>query len=211
MDWTIAFDGAPHGRIHSASPAQWTRYGDVGIQLITAGQSVPTIGRPDSAFEQWDASGPVYRPLILVSHPFTRDPEGWTRVKTQYNVPKPLALEFCAHIDSENPAIGRNRCGVKAIKAYSSRSGILLVALALAGKPPAEEVPGVEWSPHWFAAAPSAAPRFLGSGLILIDAGDYDGDGHSELVFMESGYDRDGYIMFTDNFTRSVEFAWSYH
>jgi hypothetical protein len=41
-------------------------------------------------------------------------------------------------------------------------------------------------------------------------AGDYDHDGHSEVLFMKSSYDRDGYVLFSDNFEHSTEFSWAY-
>ena len=38
--------------------------------------------------------------------------------------------------------------------------------------------------------------HYIGVGIDLIDAGDYDGDGHSEFVFKYRGYNLDGYEMF---------------
>ena len=72
-------------------------------------------------------------------------------------------------------------------------------------------MPGPEWGPHWFIVDRSGAAKFLGSDLLLVDAGDYDGDGRTELVFRKSGYDYDGYVLFFDGFARSAEFGWSYH
>jgi hypothetical protein len=211
MEWTVASGGGPRGRIESASPPQWTTYGDVGIQLISPGRSIPRIGRPDSAFEQWGSSGPVYQPLIVVSQPNTRDPEGWRRISADGSPSKLAVADFRARIVKENPASKFDISRVTVLKAYRSRSGAVLLAIALAGTLPADEVPGTEWSPHWFVVGPSGVHRFLGSGLMLIDAGDYGNDGRNEVVFAESGYDRDGYIMFLDGFSRSVEFAWNYH
>jgi hypothetical protein len=45
----------------------------------------------------------------------------------------------------------------------------------------------------------------------LLDAGDYDGDGRSEVLFWSSGEDVDGYVLMYDGFTKSAEFKWSYH
>jgi hypothetical protein len=43
--------------------------------------------------------------------------------------------------------------------------------------------------------------------MTVIDAGDYDGDGRSELVVMFQRYDHDGYTLFFDNFDRSISFG----
>ncbi len=51
----------------------------------------------------------------------------------------------------------------------------------------------------------------LGRGYLLIDAGDYDNDGHSEFIFFGGGYNRDGYTMYYNNFTKKVEHSWKYH
>lgn len=50
----------------------------------------------------------------------------------------------------------------------------------------------------------------LGSGIV-VDAGDYDGDGKSEVVVKYGGYNEDGYRMFYDGFSREVALGWSYH
>ncbi len=47
--------------------------------------------------------------------------------------------------------------------------------------------------------------------LYLIDAGDYDGDGKSEVLFFVSGYNQDGYVMFYNSFQKSVIYTWHYH
>ena len=45
----------------------------------------------------------------------------------------------------------------------------------------------------------------------LVDAGDYDGDGRSELLFWRGGYNRDGYVLVFDELRQKVEYTWSYH
>jgi hypothetical protein len=46
----------------------------------------------------------------------------------------------------------------------------------------------------------------------LLDAGDYDGDGKSEVVFLVSqGEDTDGFVLFDANLKNQVSLLWHYH
>ncbi len=51
----------------------------------------------------------------------------------------------------------------------------------------------------------SDGARYLGSNLELVDAGDFDGDGTSEVLFRYSAYDEDGYTLFTDGLTKRTD------
>jgi hypothetical protein len=45
----------------------------------------------------------------------------------------------------------------------------------------------------------------------LVDAGDYDNDGKSELVFSIDRYNRGGYELFYDDFKKRTIFEFGYH
>ncbi len=45
----------------------------------------------------------------------------------------------------------------------------------------------------------------------LVDAGDYDKDGKSELVFSIDRYNRGGYELFYDDFKKHVVLEFGYH
>lgn len=64
---------------------------------------------------------------------------------------------------------------------------------------------------QWFAVNPERQVSFLGAAMMLVDAGDYDNDGESELLFAITDYNRGGYKLFYDKFTKSVEFKFNYH
>jgi hypothetical protein len=44
-----------------------------------------------------------------------------------------------------------------------------------------------------------------------IDFADFDGDGIPEALFWFSGYNEDGYVLFTESFQKSIRFTWLYH
>jgi hypothetical protein len=70
---------------------------------------------------------------------------------------------------------------------------------------------GFEIPDPWFLIARSGAVRYLESGMFLVDAGDYDGDGKSELLFSLNDYNRGGYRIYYDDFKKSADFKFSYH
>jgi len=211
VNWTVAFDGKTLGRIESARPKQWLAFSDIGLHLLPAGERAPHVGSPGSDFAPWGADGAVYRPLILVSAPNVQDPDGWQRAAGDDSLVSSGMDGLRAAVQKENAKFKLEDGKVELLKAYRSRSGDLLFALIVTGQAPApDEVPGPERSPHWFETDGSGQVRFLGSELMLIDAGDYGGDGHSELIFAKSSYDYDGYLMFYDDFRRSAAFGWNY-
>jgi hypothetical protein len=209
LAWTIAFDGKARGHLESTAPPQWAFYSDLGIELIRPGTKVIAIGHPDAGFERWDSDKPVDRPLVLVTRPNTRDPDQW----------KPATLEDAyraagiASLRAENkPEAGFGDENIRVVKAYRSKSGRVLFALKLSkAVPRGDGPPGPEWQARWFVADSPRSLKFLDTGLALIDAGDYDKDGRSEIIFAKSGYDYDGYVLFYDDFRGSVEFGWNYH
>lgn len=77
---------------------------------------------------------------------------------------------------------------VKLPKAYSSNKNWSLAPLSLDGY----RCDGVSHGPfigQWFVINAEGHISFLGQGMWLVDAGDYDNDGKSELVFAIGGYD----------------------
>ena len=85
-------------------------------------------------------------------------------------------------------------------KAYRSTSGAILVAVASAYKNSQLvcDCKGADFdpAPDWFLAV-NGKLRPVGRNLVLIDAGDYDNDGVSEVLFEEMGEGdgEDAYIL----------------
>ena len=71
--------------------------------------------------------------------------------------------------------------------------------------------PDEPFAVQWFVITPQQKVRWLDSNMWLVDAGDYDGNGKSELVFAIDGYNRGGYRLFYDDFRQRAEFEFSYH
>jgi hypothetical protein len=207
--WTVCFDGRPFGSLTSKNPESIPLYRDVGTHQISQGGSVPTVGAPSELFSGWPG-GRTYRPLVLSSRSGCADPAGWRPAK-------PEAGDIDAvknHLRSEYRASAAKLSKAKftANKSYGSRTrGAKLVSLTIAGAKvfPAsgEDEPNQD---AWFYVAGKKV-RYLGSNMLLMDAGDYDGDGKEEAVFKVQRYNNDGYVLFYGGFKQKAEFSWVYH
>ena len=51
----------------------------------------------------------------------------------------------------------------------------------------------------------------MGRDLTLVDAGDYDENGASELLFWHSSDNEDGYTLVYDGLRKHVDYYWRYH
>jgi hypothetical protein len=210
--WIVAFNGHERGRLRSQAPQRWLAYEDLGLEFIPAGEPVPGFNVPDATNQQGSLDHAMPRPRVLVSQPHTADPEEWRPAKASEAEEAAGRAAFRAQLAKDNPGLEVSDGEIQLLKTYGSAKGQAVMAFTILGKePPPDEVPGPEWGPHWFVMDGTGAVRFLGADLLLIDAGDYDGDGRSEMVFRKSGYDYDGYTLFYDDFRRRAEFGWNYH
>jgi hypothetical protein len=100
---------------------------------------------------------------------------------------------------------------VKVVKAYTSKTGWVIARLHLKAIDCKDVEAGFDIDDPWFAVDPLKSIALLGSGFELVDAGDYDNDGKSELVFAINRYDRGGYELFYDNFKKHAVFEFGYH
>lgn len=82
----------------------------------------------------------------------------------------------------------------------------LLVLASLLALPAttAEEQAAIEegFPAEWFYARGAQAIH-VGSSMKLLDAGDYDGDGRSEVLFWIERYNNDGYALYWNDSDRS--------
>ena len=221
VTWSIAFDGRDLGQITTRAPLEFKHYVDVGLEEITSAGPVPTVGKRSQNYAGF-AHGEVYRPLVAVSQPNYTDPEVWKPVKLPDEMAAGLRQQFrkkfpnvsnCMNPDNgirgpwpyreEHIAIG---------KAYGSRKKWFVAELRLEGwrcDGPWDE--GGPFVAQWYVIDPEGTIRFLDSGMWLVDAGDYDDDGKSELVFAINRYGVGGYEVFYDEFTKHAVFEFSYN
>lgn len=96
------------------------------------------------------------------------------------------------------------------MKAYRSKGHWQVAQLAVKGCAIDDER-GDELSIEWYVISPGGKAQYLDSNMHLVDAGDYDNDGKSELVFSIDDYNRGGYKLYYDDFKQRAVFEFSYH
>lgn len=224
MSWTVALDGRSVGEVRTkdlgfTTPNAWTYPRDRLLNPV-AGAALPHFANKAQRFGGW-CEAPKNRPLVLVSGGRVADPDQWKPIPW---TDKEMALLFNAFKAKVGTAL---RCpnqaeqgvpfayaakDLEALWSYGDKGGRQLVTVRLKRLKDTDTCDGpveLAWDTHTFLLSPKAA--YLGPGLDLVDAGDYDNDGQSEALFWFSGYDLDGYVLFSNRFATKAEFLWSYH
>jgi len=220
--WFATLDNKNLGAILSVdsgnvpSPA-WTYPRDYW-HVVPQGQFLPSAPNPNGEFAGWCAP-PKNRPLALTSNATISDPEAWSKLPASTKDIDSLMPAFKASfkgaalcIDSAGKSKPyRLRAGdVRVITHLAARDGSQLFALQLGSKAfECNSELGEAMSARWFTV--NSDVRYVGSDLSLLDASDYDGDGKTEFLFWYSGYNRDGYVLFSEHFRQRAEFTWNYH
>jgi hypothetical protein len=221
--WTVAFDGKSLGSITTTDPGFETQYAWTyprdRLLAIAPAQTVPTIKNKERLFAGW-CDAPINRPLAVVFPANFRDPEAWKRFKPAPTLLAELFPHFNAAAGPANTCSpdGRDPPAAWAYSAsdlvfsgsYGDKAGKKLVGLNLnPRRNNCDGPPDSVWATHWFVVGKTV--QYLGRSLSLVDAGDYDGDGQSEVLFWYSAYNEDGYTLFYDGFRKHVDYHWIYH
>jgi hypothetical protein len=217
--WTIALSGRRMGEVTGATPKEFESFADIGLQPITSKDAIPTIGKRSSEYGGFTGSS-VFRPQIANSQPYFKDTDSWkpsgfstevtSALRSQFRKKFPKVSNCTSQDDSTaKPWLYRDT-EIKVAKAYSSIQGWSVVQMLLAEfrceGPPEDALVN-----QWFVVTPGGEIRFLGAGMWLVDFGDYDNDGKSEVVFSIDRYNQGGYELFYDDFKKSAVFQFSYH
>jgi hypothetical protein len=209
------------GQLTAQTPPQFSYYSDIGIQCITSHGPVPTFGKKSTDYAGF-GSEPVYRPLVALSQPNFEDPQRWKRGQPSPELIAAVRQQFRSRFprvsNCENPYqnVPKTRKyrdeDIHVIRGYSSRDDWSLIQVKLTGYAcdgPIED--GGAFDGQWYVVGPSGELHFLASGMQLVDAGDYDKSGESQVLFSIERYNTGGYRLFYRQFARSVQFLFHYH
>jgi hypothetical protein len=220
-EWTVAFDGRERGRVLTVTP-NWaddsTFYSRDRVLPLRSGQFPLRVTAAGTAFGGW-CEAPDVRPLVVVSLPNAADPDGWrpftvTRSDIERILPVFRSLRdstlHCPNGDEKSVLFRFTSADIEPLRGYHNQHGRRLASVRLRReRNGCDGVRPDDWSVHWFELSDSV--RFVTIDAVLVDAGDYDRDGTSELVFWTSGYNQDGYALFLSDLRTRFNYTWSYH
>jgi hypothetical protein len=220
-EWTIAFDGKSLGPLKTKDPgwrSEWSSTYARDRLLAVEGNPPPSVANRQKLFEGW-CDAPTHRPLVVVSRPNFKDPDVWKPQPSTRADRDRVFAAFQAHAgkvmtcptDPEKWVPLRYSANDLVVRRhYKDSHGRHLIGVKLNSRlNTCDGPPDVAWWETWFLVSNRVV--HLGQGLSLVDAGDYDDDGHSELLFWYSGYNNDGYVLFESSLARRVDYLWNYH
>lgn len=235
--WTVAFDGRTLGEVESrpdsapeviAQPnaVQSSKYIYAVHAITTPAAKVPSIGKPSGNFDG-AFGGVVRRPLVVVSKPNFYDPDGWKRAALPEDLLAPVrtayrqAYHHLRQCDERGEPLKSDwdfpDSELTAVRTYGSNKRSFIVETRLKHQKCVFDVNGNEVEnlegTQWFYLGSDHVAHSLGADLQLVDAGDYDGDGKSEVIFFFGNTDTDheGYTLFYDDFRNKATLTWTYH
>jgi hypothetical protein len=201
--------------VTSERPPAFSAYSDIGLENLSAGAVPPKVLAGAADFSTWMGT-PRFRLLVAVSAPNYRDPDDWTPFDATTAARAQAIAMFRRQI-----ALDVN-CGGKTTRAYpdsaiqtvgrpqQSRTGDVLIAMRPDPRLDRCEGPaGDEWQSVWFLTE-GGKFRWIGNALTMLDIGDYNGAGASEVLFQYDGYDTDGYGLLDRRVGSESRFSCSY-
>ncbi len=213
--WTIAFDGRRIGAVQTrvaSAPAELDRLAT--LQILSK-PPIIAIGKASEEFAGFYGIA-VLRPLVAVSQANVADPDVWKPTTPTASIAATIKAAFRKKYPRvTNCEVEESReysdSEIKINKAYASKLGWKLFSLSVKGCDATDLGTSGGLDFEWFTVDPSGMAHYLAGNLILIDAGDYDASGHSQLLFLIDDYNRAGYVLFYDNFEKQAVFEYHFH
>jgi hypothetical protein len=196
--WRVCFDGKPRGAIRTTRPPTWTG-GHRGALEPEEVAGLPWADAPTD--RPWLVAGrPAHRPLVTTTGGHCGDPDRWSSVQ----VAREELLRLLPAVHTEEARVFGHGLGPDKLyaveNAYGSVHGDRLLMVTNSGDASGH---GTRLLIH---LARGGELRILAEGVSVLDTGDYDGDGESELVAIQSGTEGGSVMLFWDGFRRQARF-----
>jgi hypothetical protein len=212
--WTVTRAGKALSKLNTSKP-DWSLYASNGL-LPLASKTQPPQPTDRKLLPYWGGNTP--RPFVAVTRQTVRDADAWKAWSPPGAIITKLTSRFRADVGAAPLQCGAtptkhypNRL-IRRGDAYISTGGTAVVMLELDPSllRDCDGPPDEAFDNRWF-LIDSKDIRLIGRSLDWIDAGDYSGEGRSQLVFHKSGYNLDGYVLVWGGLKNQAEFDWSYH
>jgi hypothetical protein len=216
--WFVAGSGTQASFGVSLPPSTpepaWTFGRDFALTPLE-GSSLPSEPNPSGAYGGW-CDVPQNKPILVSSTlmALTRLPPARAPIRTPNSIVRSAferslpSGKLCKKYDDPHPTRIRN-ADLAVTKDLGLPGGKRLIAVSLK-RPLTEcgnEIGGVE-QPRWFVLEPT--PRFVGASMVYLASVALD-QGEAAHLFWFSGYNEDGYLLFTSDFGEPQRFTWKYH
>lgn len=216
--WSIGVSGREIAKLSSRTPKQFDFYAHVGLQSLDDFSQAPKVGSKSEEFGGFTGEA-VYRPLVANSEPFFSDPDHWkdslvpgpiqTALRRAFRHNNPKVCKQDQTDETKSTPFAYTDSQVQIAKALKSQADIWIAELHLDNASACDDV--VEFDDQWYVSRPDESTDYIGEGMWLVDAGDFNNDGKSEILFSIARYNRGGYELFYDQFTKHVSFEFSFH
>ena len=200
-NWTAAYQNRSLGNIKIIDPDPEQKLINPAHYIrskffsVMGNPDIPKIPNTAKRFEGWNKT-PENRPLVIVSKPNVADPENWQPVTADNHLKqllyKPLRLvmgKFNAFRCPDGPFVNKSEPfhlspgDIVIYSVYKNARNCQLVAIGLdQAKYGCDGPIRPEWRDHWFLIDGDEID-FLDQELTLVNTGDYDNDGKTELLF----------------------------
>jgi hypothetical protein len=228
--WDVIYRGRIVGQVKTSGWRNGRFYKNAGLLRIVS-EPVPRVGSRSKEFAGW-VDRDVYRPLVALISPAKAKSDRWKEVPStrgDLNTVWPPFAKIIKEIPNcEFAEPGRPTGKPAPLKSQnvevfrvlvSGRGDRLIGARVKATNEDKYSGCGGFTSDLWFFSRKKSTVLPLVAGSLKgwrfafapIDFGDFDGNASPEGLFWFSGYNEDGYVLFTENFQKSVRFAWLYH
>jgi hypothetical protein len=195
LSWDVCFSGRSEG--HLTAMLTTNEQSTVAPPyLLRADDRAPWRTRRSTDYAGWMAT-PVYKPILLKSslNSSCNDPHKWRQGGNEKARPhlKNLIAELRKKMASPQDSTDFYNFedkDVRILRSWSSANSGLVVSIQTMAKPRRTET---------FRISKNSDVRYLGSDMMLIDAGDFDGDGSGELLFKRHIGKKDIYDLYSDS------------
>lgn len=203
FSWDVCFSGRGEGSLTASM-------NDVAPPsppyALRAEDRAPWRTRRSLDYAGW-ISEPVYKPIILSSslNSSCKDPEKWrmgTGDKARQHLARMIELTN-DELKKQDPNVKINAATAKVPKAWGTQKhGRFAVLRAKTATPGIKDVSATFY-------ITDKGPQFIGFDALMIDAGDFDSDGVTEVIFKQRSEKKDIYSLYSKG-VKITENVWVY-